>query len=307
MRIETDYLIIRNFELKDEKDLREYMLQRIDAEFEGYPDFKKEKSKEEIKFRAESDEFFAIELKETHKVIGNIYLGKREFNNRELGYVLNEFFQRYNKKEVLQQRYYDEYIKSLDSIKLENIKIVERLDDDIKQYLGKNNECINELLDIVKLLSNVIQEMNNEMILLNKKVDNEFIKIKNIARILEEIEDNLDEKEIIVKNIMDEIIKLNGKIDNEYTKIKGIGRTLDDVYEEIEDMNMADFVTFIKESKKFVEELDGKLKKEREQNIEIVQQALAQYQNVCDDFIRQSTRLNTEDIKLLKKISGELK
>ena len=106
---------------------------------------------------------------------------------------------------------------------------------------------------------------------------------------------------------MDEIIKLNGKIDNEYTKIKGIGRTLDDVYEEIEDMNMVDFVTFIKESKKFVEELDGKLKKEREQNIEIVQQALAQYQNVCDDFIRQSTRLNTEDIKLLKKISGELK
>lgn len=93
MRIETDYLIIRNFELKDEKDLREYMLQRIDAEFEGYSDFKKEKSKEEIKFRAESDEFFAIELKETHKVIGNIYLGKREFNNRELGYVLNENYQ----------------------------------------------------------------------------------------------------------------------------------------------------------------------------------------------------------------------
>ena len=93
MRIETDYLIIRNFELKDEKDLREYMLQRIDAEFEGYPDFKKEKSKEEIKFRAESDEFFAIEIKETHKVIGNIYLGKREFNNRELGYVLNENYQ----------------------------------------------------------------------------------------------------------------------------------------------------------------------------------------------------------------------
>ena len=93
MRIETDYLIIRNFELKDEKDLREYMLQRIDAEFEGYPDFKKENSKEEINFRAESDEFFAIELKETHKVIGNIYLGKREFNNRELGYVLNENYQ----------------------------------------------------------------------------------------------------------------------------------------------------------------------------------------------------------------------
>ena len=52
MRIETDYLIIRNFELKDEKDLREYMLQRIDAEFEGYPDFKKEKSKEKPKIKS---------------------------------------------------------------------------------------------------------------------------------------------------------------------------------------------------------------------------------------------------------------
>ena len=35
--------------------------------------------------------------------------------------------------------------------------------------------------------------------------------------------------------------------------------------------------------------------------------AKIKYQNICDDFIRQSTRLNTEDIKLLKKISGELK
>lgn len=93
MRIETGNLIIRNFELPDEKDLCEYMLQRVNTEFESYPNFTSEKAKEEIVFRSKSDEFFAIELKKIHKVIGNIYLGKRDFNTRELGYVLNEDYQ----------------------------------------------------------------------------------------------------------------------------------------------------------------------------------------------------------------------
>jgi RimJ/RimL family protein N-acetyltransferase len=90
MRIETEELIIRNFELKDENDLCEYMLQRVSAEFEAYPDFTALKAKETIEFRVHNDEFYAIELKEEHKVIGNIYLGNRNFNTRELGYVLNE-------------------------------------------------------------------------------------------------------------------------------------------------------------------------------------------------------------------------
>jgi ribosomal-protein-alanine N-acetyltransferase len=93
MKIETNDLIIRNFELSDENDLCEYMLQRINAEFEAYPDFTCEKVKKEIEFRAQSDEFYAIELKKEHKVIGNVYLGKRSFNTRELGYVLNENYQ----------------------------------------------------------------------------------------------------------------------------------------------------------------------------------------------------------------------
>ncbi len=93
MKIETENLVIRNFELTDEKDLCEYMLQRVNAEFESYPDFTSPKAKEEIVFRSNSDEFFAIELKKINKVIGNIYLGKRDFNARELGYVLNQDYQ----------------------------------------------------------------------------------------------------------------------------------------------------------------------------------------------------------------------
>ncbi len=93
MRIETEELLIRNFELKDKEDLCEYMLQRVNAQFEAYPNFTQQKAKEEIEFRSQSDEFFAIELKEKHKVIGNVYMGKRDFNSRELGYVLNEDYQ----------------------------------------------------------------------------------------------------------------------------------------------------------------------------------------------------------------------
>ncbi len=93
MRIETKRLIIRNFEMKDKEDLGEYMLQRVHEEFEGYPDFSMEKLDNEITYRSGSDEFFAIELKEEHKVIGNIYLGKRDFNAKELGYVLNRKYQ----------------------------------------------------------------------------------------------------------------------------------------------------------------------------------------------------------------------
>ena len=41
-----------------------------------------------------SDEFFAIGLKETGKVIGNIYCGKRDFDSREVGYIINKDHQR---------------------------------------------------------------------------------------------------------------------------------------------------------------------------------------------------------------------
>lgn len=90
MKIETSNLIIRNYNLEDENDLCEYMLQRVNAKFEAYPNFSRDKAKEEVEFRSQSDEFYAIELKKEHKVIGNVYLGKRDFNTRELGYVLNE-------------------------------------------------------------------------------------------------------------------------------------------------------------------------------------------------------------------------
>ena len=42
----------------------------------------------------DSDEFYAMELLETEKVIGNIYCGKRDYDAREVGYIVNKHYQR---------------------------------------------------------------------------------------------------------------------------------------------------------------------------------------------------------------------
>lgn len=94
MKIETKRLILRPFKESDYDDLFEFLSQLKDSEFEGYPGITYENGKEHLKYRIDSDEFFAIELKETRKVIGNIYCGKRDFEAREVGYIVNKHFQR---------------------------------------------------------------------------------------------------------------------------------------------------------------------------------------------------------------------
>lgn len=43
-----------------------------------------------LEWRVATDEMIAVELKENNKLIGNVYLGKRDFNSLELGYVFNK-------------------------------------------------------------------------------------------------------------------------------------------------------------------------------------------------------------------------
>ena len=90
----TERLILRGFKEKDYDDLYEYLSQLRDDEFEGYPGITYENGREHLKYRVGSDEFYAIELKETGKVIGNIYYGKRDFEAREVGYIVNKNYQR---------------------------------------------------------------------------------------------------------------------------------------------------------------------------------------------------------------------
>ena len=94
MIIETERLILRMFENSDYDDLFEYLVQLENDEFEGYPGITYENGKEHLSYRVQSDEFYAIELKENCKVIGNIYCGKRDFESREVGFIINKNYQR---------------------------------------------------------------------------------------------------------------------------------------------------------------------------------------------------------------------
>ncbi len=78
----------------DYDDLYEYLKQLDNDEFEGYPGITYENGREHLAYRVGSDAFYAIERKETGRVIGNIDCGKRDFDAREVGYIINKKYQR---------------------------------------------------------------------------------------------------------------------------------------------------------------------------------------------------------------------
>lgn len=92
-KIETSRLIVRNFKLDDYEDVYEFLSQRKFDDFEAYPDITHENGVEHLRYRIDNDEFVTMELKTSGKVIGNVYLGNRDFNAKELGYIVNKNFQ----------------------------------------------------------------------------------------------------------------------------------------------------------------------------------------------------------------------
>lgn len=94
MELITERLLLRLFRETDQEDLYEFLAQLENDEFEGYPGITRENSREHLKYRAGSEEFYAVVLKETGKVIGNISCGKRDFEAREIGYIINRDYQR---------------------------------------------------------------------------------------------------------------------------------------------------------------------------------------------------------------------
>lgn len=92
--METDRLIIRRFKPEDWEDLYEYLSQEEVVKYEPYPVHTAEESREEAKRRVTDNSFWAVCLKETGKLIGNIYLAPGAFDTWELGYVFNENHQK---------------------------------------------------------------------------------------------------------------------------------------------------------------------------------------------------------------------
>ena len=89
---ETERLILRRYTENDLEDLYEYLSNPNVVEFEPYKPMSLEEVKDNLKWRISTDEMIAVELKSNHKMIGNVYLGKREFDSLEIGFVFHETY-----------------------------------------------------------------------------------------------------------------------------------------------------------------------------------------------------------------------
>jgi [ribosomal protein S5]-alanine N-acetyltransferase len=91
--IVSDRLIIRRFDEDDWQDLYEYLSDEEVVKFEPYDVYSKDQAQDEALSRAYNEAFYAVCLKESGKLIGNLYLGKGNFDTWELGYVFNRKYQ----------------------------------------------------------------------------------------------------------------------------------------------------------------------------------------------------------------------
>ena len=86
---ETDRLVLRRYKKEDLQDLFEYLSDKEVVKYEPYKPLTLNEAKENLEWRIGTDEMIAIELRDSHKMIGNVYMGKREFETLEMGYVFN--------------------------------------------------------------------------------------------------------------------------------------------------------------------------------------------------------------------------
>ncbi len=86
---ETERLLLRRYLKEDLQDLFEYLSDKEVVKYEPYKPLTIDEAKENPEWRMGTEEMIAVELKDSTKMIGNVYLGKRDFEALELGYVFN--------------------------------------------------------------------------------------------------------------------------------------------------------------------------------------------------------------------------
>lgn len=89
---ETERLILRRYKQEDLQDLFEYLSDEEVVKYEPYKAMTLDKVRKNLAWRMETDEMIAVELKDPGKMIGNVYLGKRDFDALEIGYVFNKAY-----------------------------------------------------------------------------------------------------------------------------------------------------------------------------------------------------------------------
>lgn len=87
MIAETERLILRRFRKSDLEDMYEYLSNADVAKYMTMDEVEKM-----LDWRISTDEMIAVELKCNSKMIGNVYLGKRDYETLEMGYVFNQSY-----------------------------------------------------------------------------------------------------------------------------------------------------------------------------------------------------------------------
>lgn len=90
--VETPRLILRRFQERDLEDLFAYLSDPETLAFEPYPPKTLDETREDLKWRISTGEMIAVELKSAGRLIGNVYLGEREQQALELGFVFNRHY-----------------------------------------------------------------------------------------------------------------------------------------------------------------------------------------------------------------------
>lgn len=86
---ETERLILRSYKEEDVQDLFEYLSDNEVVKYEPYKPMTFDETRENLEWRMGTDEMIAVELKNSRKMIGNVYMGRRDFEALEIGYVFN--------------------------------------------------------------------------------------------------------------------------------------------------------------------------------------------------------------------------
>ena len=95
--IETNRLFIRKFEVSDYNDLYEYLSNPVIYLFEPGKPITLSEAKVLTIQRSKGNDFFAVVLKQSNKMIGHLYFKHLEPKDRltwELGYIFNPAYQR---------------------------------------------------------------------------------------------------------------------------------------------------------------------------------------------------------------------
>lgn len=87
--MKTERLILRKPRVGDLDDFYEIVSDAQTLEFEPYQTMTLEEAREELDRRIACGEFVGVEHRSTHRMIGFVYLGERDFNALELGFVFN--------------------------------------------------------------------------------------------------------------------------------------------------------------------------------------------------------------------------